>query len=135
MALLMNRASPSPRGDGFGSRIGLPDALRGLREGWRSSRNARIETIVAGLALAGSGLLGVSPVPVLLCMGLVIGFEMLNSAIEHTLDLASPDTHPLARDAKDMAAGAVLLAAIISVLVGVVHLGPPLWTLFSKGWS
>jgi len=122
-----------PRRSGFGSRIGLPDALRGIRVAWTTSRNLRIEGVIALLALSASLLLSVSPTPILTCIALVMSLEIVNSAIERSLDLSSPDTHPLARDAKDMAAGAVLLAALLSVAVGLTHLGPPLWTVLTKG--
>jgi diacylglycerol kinase len=56
--------------------------------------------------------------------------ELINTAIEHTIDLVSPEIHPLARIAKDTAAGAVLVAALFAVLVGAVVLGPPLWNAF-----
>ncbi len=59
-------------------------------------------------------------------MGLVLVAEVANTAIERAVDLASPRWHPLARDAKDMAAGAVLLAAITAAVVGFLLLGPPL---------
>lgn len=59
-------------------------------------------------------------------MGLVLVAEVANTAIERAVDLASPRWHPLARDAKDMAAGAVLLAAITAAAVGLLLLGPPL---------
>ncbi|MCD9022979.1 diacylglycerol kinase family protein [Cohnella sp. NL03-T5] len=53
--------------------------------------------------------------------------ELFNTAIERTVDLASPDIHPLAKAAKDTAAGAVLVAALFAVVVGAIVLGPPLW--------
>lgn len=54
----------------------------------------------------------------ILC-ALCIAFEIVNSAIERTVDLASPDIHPLAGKAKDMAAGAVLVVAAISSIIGL----------------
>lgn len=56
----------------------------------------------------------------LLCMAIVFGLEMMNTALETVVDLVSPEAHPLAGRAKDIAAGAVLLAAIISVIVGLI---------------
>ncbi|MCA9980434.1 MAG: diacylglycerol kinase family protein [Anaerolineales bacterium] len=57
--------------------------------------------------------------------------EFLNTAIEAVVDMASPEFHPLAKVAKDVAAAAVLLAAIAAVLIGLLILGPPLvWRLF-----
>ncbi len=57
---------------------------------------------------------------VILCFIAVITLEAINSAIEYVVDLTSPDYHPLAEKAKDMAAGAVLLAAIGSVLIALI---------------
>ena len=54
------------------------------------------------------------------CFGLVIGAEMNNTAIERTVDLAMPHRHPLAKAAKDIAAGAVLVAAATSAVVGML---------------
>ena len=58
--------------------------------------------------------------------------EMMNSAIETVVDLVSPETHPLAGKAKDVAAGAVLVCAVITAIVGTMIFGPKLWTLFLK---
>lgn len=55
-----------------------------------------------------------------LIIALVIGMEMVNTAIEHVVDLVSPDYHPLAKIAKDVAAGAVLVLAIASVVIGMI---------------
>lgn len=60
-------------------------------------------------------------------IALVLILEGLNTSIEATVDLAMPRVHPLARHAKDLAAGMVLLAAIASVAVGSLILLPPLW--------
>jgi diacylglycerol kinase len=63
-------------------------------------------------------------------LALTIGFvfvgEMLNTLVETLVDLVTPGYHPLANMVKDVAAGAVLLTAIISVIVGLFVLGPPL---------
>ena len=65
----------------------------------------------------------------LLCFGLVFTTEMINTAIENVVDLASPNRHELARNAKDVAAGAVLISAIISAIVGLIIFLPKLWVL------
>jgi len=80
----------------------------------------------AVFALALAWWLNVSAVPILLITALVLTLELLNSALEATIDLISPDFHPLAKLAKDAAAGAVLLSACLSVILGLVVLGPPL---------
>jgi diacylglycerol kinase len=53
--------------------------------------------------------------------------EFINTAIEAAVDLNTTDPHPLAKVAKDVAAAAVLLAALGAVIVGFLILGPPLW--------
>jgi diacylglycerol kinase (ATP) len=63
----------------------------------------------------------------ILTIAMVFGAEFVNTAIEAVVDLASPDKHPLAKIGKDVGAGAVLVAASASVLIGLLILGPPLW--------
>jgi diacylglycerol kinase (ATP) len=58
--------------------------------------------------------------------------EMVNTALEALVDLSSPTYHPLAKIAKDVAAGAVLMASCISVLVGIAVLLEPLLRFFFK---
>ncbi len=60
------------------------------------------------------------------CIALMWIAETFNSAIEKVVDLASPDKHPLAKQAKDLAAGAVLLSLFFAATVGIVILGPKL---------
>ncbi len=62
-----------------------------------------------------------------LAMGMVWMGELVNTAVEAIVNMTSPDPHPLAKIAKDTAAGAVLVAAIVAVIVGLLVLGPPLW--------
>lgn len=61
---------------------------------------------------------------VILAMMLVWSAEALNTAFEFLTDVASPEFHPLAEKAKDVAAGAVLIAAIGSVFIGLLVFGP-----------
>jgi diacylglycerol kinase len=67
----------------------------------------------------------------LVTIGLVLVAEGLNSAIERAIDTTTPSFHPLAKAAKDIAAAAVLIAAIISVIVGLLLYGPKLWALLA----
>jgi diacylglycerol kinase len=53
--------------------------------------------------------------------------EFINTALEAVVDLASPDVHPLAKVGKDVGAAAVLIAALVAVIIGLLILGPPLW--------
>lgn len=56
----------------------------------------------------------------ILIMAMVMAAEMINTAIESVVNLASPEIHPLAKKAKDVAAGAVLILAIASVIIGLI---------------
>lgn len=71
----------------------------------------------------------------LLAIALVWTAEFLNTALEAVVDLASPMKHPLAKVGKDVGAAAVLIAALASVLIGLIILGPPLWVRLSFLWK
>jgi diacylglycerol kinase len=62
-----------------------------------------------------------------LTIGAVLIAELFNTVAEAALDAATPYYHPLVKIAKDVAAGAVLLTALLSVAVGLLILGPPLY--------
>jgi len=59
--------------------------------------------------------------------------EFVNTAVEAAVDLTTAERRPLARIAKDAAAGGVLVAAILAAIVGLLVLGPPLWARLSGG--
>lgn len=63
----------------------------------------------------------------LLAIVMVWAAEFFNTAIESIVDLASPEENPLAKVGKDVGAAAVLIAALTSILIGLLILGPPLW--------
>jgi diacylglycerol kinase (ATP) len=97
--------------------------------------NARVHIVVGVLAAWLAYVLALSPLEcmvLVLTMSLVLVTEAINSAIEAAVDLASPAIHPLARQAKDMAAGAVLLSALTAVVVGLVLFAPRLFLLLSN---
>jgi diacylglycerol kinase (ATP) len=96
----------------------------------RTQRNARIHLAVALVVVALGLWLNLSYTEwavIVLTIGLVLAAEAFNTVAEAAVDLATAERHPLARIAKDVAAGAVLLMAITAVLVGLLILGPPLW--------
>ena len=66
----------------------------------------------------------------IVCFALVIGFEMLNTAIENAVDLAMPEIHEKAKLAKDVSAGAVLFVSICSVVIGIIIFLPKIIALF-----
>ena len=104
-------------------------AWTGIRVGARG-RNFRVMVAVA-VAVAGFGVwLGLTTLEwaaVLICCGLVLGLELLNTAGERLVDILSPDHDPLYGRVKDLLAGAVLLAALASLGVGLVIFWPKLF--------
>ena len=102
-------------------------AFRGLKVLLQTQQNARIHAAATVLVLVAGALLRISTVEwalIALAVAGVWATEALNTSIEFLVDLASPDLHPLAAKAKDVAAGAVLIAAIGSLVVGVLVFGP-----------
>jgi diacylglycerol kinase len=102
-------------------------------QGWwyvlRTQRNAWLEVAIACGVFAVAIWLrldALSWVIIVLTAALVFAAEFLNTAVEVIVDLVSPQHHPLAKIAKDVAAGAVLLAASGAAVVGLLLLGPPL---------
>jgi diacylglycerol kinase len=104
-------------------------ALEGISYLIRTQRSAQIQIGVGVVVLALAAWLRIASLEwavLILAMALVLALEALNTAIELAVTLASPQRHPLAKAAKDVAAAMVLIAAIASVIVGVVILGPRL---------
>ena len=102
---------------------GLWYMLRTQRNSWIHA-TATVCVITLGLWL---GLSFIQWAILVLTIGMVWMAEFVNTALEAVVDLASPDIHPLARVGKDVGAAAVLVAAITSVVVGLLILGPALW--------
>ena len=66
---------------------------------------------------------------IILAIAVVLAAEALNTALKYVVDLASSEWHPLARDAKDVAAAAVLICSIGAAIIGVMVLAPYLLTV------
>ncbi|OUN47273.1 diacylglycerol kinase [Collinsella sp. An7] len=98
-------------------------ALEGFVTAVTTERNIKVQlavgvaAIIAGFALRIDGL---SWVLVILCIGLVIFAELVNTAIEAIVDLATQELHPLAKRAKDIAAASVFTLSITSAIVGAI---------------
>ena len=106
-------------------------AFAGLWHALCTQRNTRIHLLIAVAVVALGLWLGLSFsewAVLVLTIGFVLVSEMLNTVAESLVDLITSDYHPHAKIVKDVAAGAVLLGAIIAVLVGLLILGPPLWS-------
>ena len=87
----------------------------------RCQHNAWIHAAATIVVLIAAGLFRISSAEwcwIVLAISIVWTAEALNTAFEFLADAASPQFHPLVRDAKDVAAGAVLITAIASVIIG-----------------
>ncbi|MEH1870210.1 diacylglycerol kinase family protein [Nostoc sp.] len=105
-------------------------AWAGISYSFQTQRNFRIHVSVCALAIALSVFLHLQAVEIAVIgvtSGLVLALELLNTAIESLVDLTVKQTyHELAKIAKDCAAGAVLVSALVAVLVAGMLLLPPL---------
>jgi diacylglycerol kinase len=129
------------RGDGFfRSRI---KAFKYAFAGWwyviRTQRNAWIHALVSVLVFLVGLWLGLVPLEwavIILAIAMVWTAEFVNTALEAVVDLASPQQHYLAKVGKDVGAAAVLIAAVSSILIGLLIMGPALWEKISllAGW-
>ncbi|MCR2803177.1 diacylglycerol kinase family protein [Paenibacillus soyae] len=105
-------------------------ALSGIRFALKSERNMRFHCGAAVVVIALGLWLSITVTEwclILLSIALVMSLELVNTAIEQTVNLASPNQHPVAKAAKDVAAGAVTLAAFFASIIGLIVFGPPLW--------
>lgn len=108
-------------------------AFAGILACLKGERNMRIHLAAALLVTAGGFLLRISAAEWLVCLlffALVMGAEAVNTAIEATVDLCSPQRHPKAKLAKDAAAAAVLLCAVMAAIAGAIIFLPRLIALF-----
>jgi len=110
------------------------NAFSGLRRLVATERHFQLHLLAAACAVILAGLLGFNRVEwaiLVITIGLVLAAEGLNTAIERAIDTTTPGFHPLAKAAKDISAGAVLIAAIASVIVALLLYLPKLWALLS----
>lgn len=108
----------------------LVHALRGLGFLVRTERNARIHAAATVVILTLAAALQVDADGwcwLIVAIAMVWIAEALNTAIERLADRVSLERHPLIGQAKDLAAGATLVASIAAVAIGLIVLGPPLW--------
>ncbi|WP_026732906.1 diacylglycerol kinase [Fischerella sp. PCC 9605] len=113
--------------------ISFKYAWCGISYAFQTQRNFRIHVVICVLALVMSFFLHLKAVEIAvigITSGLVLALELLNTAIESVVDLTVKQTyHELAKIAKDCAAGAVLVSALVAILVAGMLLFPPLLAL------
>jgi len=110
----------------FSKSIGFSHAVRGILYALKTQLNMRLHFWVAVVVLLLAWVMGITGLELLwliLAIFMVIVTELLNTAVETVVDLLSPGYHPLARNAKDVAAGAVLMAAHHSLVVAFFVFG------------
>jgi len=98
-------------------------ALQGIRAAFIDQRNLKIQLFIGLLAIAAGFYLQISGTEwclILLSIGLVMGLELINTALENLVDLVTMDRLPLAGKIKDIAAGAVFIASFMAAIVGVL---------------
>ena len=86
-------------------------------------RNIVVQAVIGLIAIGAGFYVQITPVEwciLLMMIGIVIGFEMINTAIENLVNLVTRERKPLAGKIKDIAAGAVLFVSIIAVFVGII---------------
>ena len=97
----------------------IRDALRGIALCARTERNIRVQILLATVAIVIGALLRLNMGIILLVISSVLSSEMLNTCVEAICDLVHPGKSEEIKNIKDIAAGAVLINVVMSVLVGV----------------
>lgn len=112
-------------------------AIEGIVHGAKTQRHLRYHLLSAAAVIFVSYLVGVSRIEfvlVALAVILVLLAEMLNTAVETIVDIVSPQYSEMARNAKDIAAGAVLITAFGAAVLGYIVLFPYITALFHRGF-
>lgn len=107
-------------------------AFEGVHRELKEEQNLKIHILIMILVIIAGFILRISPIEWIICIilfGFVIALELINTAIELTVDLAMPEIHPKAKAAKDIAAAAVLVSAFCSVIVGLIIFLPKIINL------
>lgn len=107
-------------------------AFEGVHRELKEEQNLKIHILIMILVIIAGFILKLSPMEWIICIilfGFVIALELINTAIELTVDLAMPEIHSKAKAAKDIAAAAVLISATCSVIIGLIIFLPKIINL------
>ena len=110
-------------------------AFQGIGYVLRTQHNARVHAVVACLVIVAGIYFRVTAVEwavLALTIGTVFSAEMINTVAELAVDLLTEQYHPMAKVAKDVGAGAVLVAAIAAIGVGLAIFGPRVWGMLTR---
>lgn len=125
----MKKGKKNPLGKSFGY------AFEGIWTGIRKERNMRIHCLAVILVTAAGTFSGLTAMEWCICLllfGMVISLELVNTAVEAVVDLVTEEKKPLAKIAKDTAAGAVLFTAVMAVIIGCIIFIPHLLELAGR---
>lgn len=109
-------------------------AFEGIFTGIRKERNMKIHCLMMGCVVIAGMIFHISVIEWCICLvlfGLILSLELVNTAVEAVVDLVTEEKKPLAKIAKDTAAGAVLIAAIMAAAAGLVIFIPKAWEILS----
>ncbi len=112
---------------------GFVFALRGIKSAYRSEINFRFHLIVTIIIVLAGYIFNISAIAWIaqsLAIGLVLGFELINTAIEELTDMVSPEYNHMAGKIKDLAAGAVLIVSFFAMVTGLIIYLPKILELF-----
>ena len=108
-------------------------AFEGIVTGIKEEQNMKIHIAIMILVIIFGIILKISKIEWIICItlfGLVISMELINTAVENTVDLITKEKNEQAKNAKDVAAGAVLVSAISSAIIGVIIFLPKVLSIF-----
>ena len=110
-------------------------ALSGIKSTFKTEQNMKIHLLIMEIVILMALILNISFnewLIVLICFMVVISSELFNTALEKCVDLASPNKNEIAKLAKDVSAGAVLITAIFAAIIGIIIFLPKI-IIFVKG--
>lgn len=108
-------------------------AFEGIFTGIKEEQNMKVHITIMILVIISGIMLKISKIEWIICIilfGLVISMELINTAIENTVDLITKEKKEKAKIAKDVAAGAVLVSAIASAIIGLIIFVPKIMLIF-----
>lgn len=107
--------------------IGFKYAINGIKEAVVHERNFRVHLVISFFVICFCMLVKLTQIEwviIFLAIFIVLIMELINSVIERIIDYVKPEVHPKAKIIKDLAAGVVLLSAILSIILGLFVLVP-----------
>lgn len=113
-------------------------ALVGVLQAIREERHMAVHLVLGTVTVIAGWIFSISKMEwliLLLTISLVITTELMNTAIERTVDLVTEEFHPLAKAAKDIAAGAVIVTAAFAVIIGIIIFYTPVMDWLQQIWN